>query len=64
MATNDLYELCCRYKHLKIVAVHMEAWNHCRLSRKDLENYISNNNITSNIFIPKDGEILNFKILP
>lgn len=60
MAAEDIHKLCCRYSSIKIVAVHMEAWNHCRLSRKDLKDYISANNITNTIIIPKDGEVVSF----
>jgi len=60
MTTQDIHELCRRYPNIQIVAVHMEAWNHCRLSRKDLKYYINANNINKNVLIPEDGEILNF----
>ena len=60
MTTEDIYELCRRYTNIQVVAVHMEAWNHCRLSRKDLKYYISANNITNTVIIPEDGELLSF----
>ncbi|PRR83630.1 MBL fold metallo-hydrolase [Clostridium vincentii] len=60
MATKDIDEICCRYANIKVVAVHMDAWNHCRLSRRYLRNYINANKITSNVFIPEDGELLIF----
>ncbi|MBU3091041.1 MBL fold metallo-hydrolase [Clostridium sp. CF011] len=61
MTTKDLHELCRRYENIKIVAVHMEAWNHCRLSRKGLKCYLSANSISINVSIPEDGEVLSFK---
>jgi len=60
MATEDIHELCHRYPNIQVVAVHMESWNHCRLSRKDLKYYISSNNITNTVIIPEDGEVLSF----
>jgi len=60
MTTKDIYEIYNRYKNIKIVAVHMEAWNHCRLSRHELLNYISANKLHANVFVPVDGESLNF----
>ena len=60
MATKDIHEICRRYANIKVVAVHMDAWNHCRLSRQDLKNYISANKINANVFIPEDGELLSF----
>lgn len=60
MSTKDIHEICHSYANIKVVAVHMEAWNHCRLTRQDLLNYISANTINANIFIPGDGELLKF----
>jgi L-ascorbate metabolism protein UlaG (beta-lactamase superfamily) len=60
MTAEDIYELCTKYPNIKVVAVHMEAWNHCRLSRKDLKYHIHTHNIKNSIFIPDDGELLNF----
>lgn len=60
MTTSDIYEISKRYPDLKIVAVHMDAWNHCRLSRKDLRNYIKANKFNNYIAVPEDGESLVF----
>ena len=60
MTTQDIHELCRRYASIKIVAVHMDAWNHCRLSRKYLKYYINVININTNVLIPEDGELLTF----
>ena len=60
MTSKDLYKLRCKFEKIKIVAVHMEAWNHCRLSRKELRNFLNSKNIETNVFIPKDGEMLCF----
>jgi L-ascorbate metabolism protein UlaG (beta-lactamase superfamily) len=60
MSTKDVHEICGRYANIKVVAVHMDAWNHCRLSRQALKNYIIDNNINANVFIPRDGELLQF----
>lgn len=61
MDSKDIHKICTRFPNVKIIAVHMEAWNHCGLSRKDLKNYINENNITNFIAIPNDGEALYFK---
>lgn len=60
MGAEDIHELCSRYSDIQVVAVHMESWNHCRLSRKALKEYIRNAEIKTNIFIPDDGEVLSF----
>ena len=56
MTTDDIHELSNRYANIKIIAVHMDAWNHCRLSREMLKHYINYNNIKNEILIPEDGE--------
>lgn len=55
MTTEDISELCLQYPNTKVIAVHMDAWNHCRLSRKDLRCYINSENI-HNVCVPEDGE--------
>lgn len=57
MTASDILALRKTFPHIKIVAVHMEAWNHCKLSRKALKKAIKNEN---NIFVPYDGETLSF----
>ncbi|KAN0035278.1 hypothetical protein ACTA71_004540 [Dictyostelium dimigraforme] len=42
-----------------IIATHMEAINHCILSRKELDQYVKEKKY-SNVKIPKDGETINF----
>lgn len=43
-----------------IVASHMEAVNHCILSRAGLRAYSEENSIQDNVFVPEDGETLAF----
>lgn len=43
-----------------IVASHMEAVNHCILSRQELRSYTIEHNIQDNVFIPEDGETMVF----
>jgi L-ascorbate metabolism protein UlaG (beta-lactamase superfamily) len=39
-----------------IIAIHMEAINHCVLSRKELADYVKEMGITAKVIIPSDGE--------
>lgn len=43
-----------------IIAVHMEAINHCILSRKELTEYVMSNGISDKVIIPDDGQIIKF----
>lgn len=60
MSTKDIRELFKYCIDKKVVAVHMDAWNHCRLSREELERYALDNNLSKNLFIPEDGGVLTF----
>ena len=44
----------------KIIAVHMEAVNHSALSRDELKEYSKQKGMEDFVFIPKDGESLQF----
>ncbi len=60
MGAQDILEVHNTCPSTKIVAVHMEAWNHCRLSRKALTDFTIENNIEKHVYIPQDGEVLHF----
>jgi L-ascorbate metabolism protein UlaG (beta-lactamase superfamily) len=56
--TIDVCKLC---PNAFVVAVHMEALDHCKVSRKALRDLATENKISKDRFlIPEDGEILNF----
>lgn len=42
----------------RIVAVHLEAINHCTLSRTELRSYVDDQGIGDRVLIPEDGELL------
>lgn len=42
-----------------IIAIHMEAINHCVLTRKELSDYVKKLGISNKVLIPKDGEKIN-----
>jgi L-ascorbate metabolism protein UlaG (beta-lactamase superfamily) len=43
-----------------IVAVHMDAINHCSLSRSQLREYVKEKALEGRVLIPSDGEVLKF----
>ncbi|WP_197286203.1 MBL fold metallo-hydrolase [Pedobacter sp. PACM 27299] len=43
-----------------IIAVHMEAINHCVLTRKELMDYVKEMGISDKVIIPADGQVINF----
>lgn len=47
-----------------VVAVHMEAMNHCRLSRRELASHLASGGLEQRVRIPADGEILDLPARP
>ncbi len=57
MALSDIFDLSQSAPQSKIVAVHMEAWNHCRLSRKELKAFFKNELLQEGqVVVPENGE--------
>lgn len=56
MGTDDIYEVHKAAPNSLIIASHMEAMNHCTLSREDLRKFTVENGFSSSVLIPDDGE--------
>jgi L-ascorbate metabolism protein UlaG (beta-lactamase superfamily) len=56
-------ELITFAKHApgKVVANHLEALNHCPTTRSKLKRELERNGFMSKVYIPKDGDVLNFE---
>jgi L-ascorbate metabolism protein UlaG (beta-lactamase superfamily) len=44
----------------KVLANHMEALNHCPITREDLKSKLEEHNLSNKVFIPLDGEEIEF----
>ncbi|WP_010246443.1 MBL fold metallo-hydrolase [Acetivibrio cellulolyticus] len=60
MDAEDILSICKKTPEAKVVAVHMDAWNHCRLSKEDLRNFKTKHSLNGQIFIPEEGECMSF----
>lgn len=56
MGKEDIHSVAKAAPHAKIIVVHMEAVNHWTLSRNELRYFIHQEGISSNIFVPEDGD--------
>jgi L-ascorbate metabolism protein UlaG (beta-lactamase superfamily) len=56
MDEKDIEKVCLAAPGAKIIPVHMEAWNHCRLTRKELKNYLAEKGLEHQVLIPEDGQ--------
>ncbi len=58
MTKEDIKNVCQYAPAATIVAVHLEAWNHCSLTRNELKDYLEENALIDQVYIPYDGEWL------
>jgi L-ascorbate metabolism protein UlaG (beta-lactamase superfamily) len=52
---NDIKNILEIAPNAKMIVNHMDAWNHCSLTKEKLKNSIENRNL----YIPEDGETIN-----
>ncbi len=60
MDAGDVVKVCRHAEDTIVVAVHLEAFNHCLLTRHNLQQHLENENLAKRVLIPEDGEELNF----
>lgn len=60
MTESDVLKVLRQAPYTKVVAVHMDSINHCRLTRKDLARELADRNIGEEVILPADGEKLKF----
>lgn len=56
MTADDVINVCQSAPDAHVIAVHMEAINHCLLTRSDLEFQLEASRVVSQVAIPGDGE--------
>lgn len=57
---NDVYEVYKAAPQAQLIASHMEAVNHARVTRRALKQFVDEKGISSNVLIPADGEAYTF----
>lgn len=60
MGTEDVGRAATRMPKAKIVAVHMDAINHCTVSRKNMRDFVHSRKLDKQVAVPDDGQIINF----
>lgn len=60
MGTADVAKAAARMPESKIVAVHMDAINHCTVSRKNMRSFVKNRNLDKQVYVPDDGKTIIF----
>ena len=62
MDADDVAQICRACPRAAVVAVHMEAFNHCNLSRAALRAALDADGLAGRVQIPQDGETLSFAV--
>lgn len=62
MTAQDISALCKYERNTTVVAVHMEAINHCLLSREQLKLHVAAEGLAERVLIPADGEVVVFTV--
>lgn len=60
MGKEDILRAHVTLPNAKIIATHMEAINHCILTRKELRDFVEDHKISESVLIPGDGETIKF----
>lgn len=60
MGKDDVHEVCKAAPAAVVIASHMEAVNHATLSRADLQAFVNQKGLGSQVRIPADGEAYRF----
>ncbi|MBW7455779.1 MBL fold metallo-hydrolase [Paenibacillus sepulcri] len=55
MDADDVVSLCRYAAYTRVVAVHMEAINHCLVTRQDLRSRLAVEELLDRVIIPQDG---------
>jgi L-ascorbate metabolism protein UlaG (beta-lactamase superfamily) len=58
MTAEDVVRVCRARPQMQVVAVHMQAINHCLLTRAELRAELSAAGLLGQVYIPEDGALL------
>ncbi|UOY92229.1 MBL fold metallo-hydrolase [Ectobacillus sp. JY-23] len=60
MTKEDIYQTYEAAPQATIVVSHMEALNHCLLTRAELKSFMAEKVLSQRVVVPEDGEVLQF----
>lgn len=60
MTAADIGSVCRKVPASSIIVVHMEAFNHCLLTRSELAGYLEKEHLLQQVFVPSDGDCVEF----
>jgi L-ascorbate metabolism protein UlaG (beta-lactamase superfamily) len=63
MDEHDLVKVAQAAPQATVIASHLEAVNHCVLSRADLRGFLDAQGLRARVLVPEDGETCSFEVL-
>lgn len=60
MTAEDVGRVCRKAPRSRVMVVHMEAFNHCLLTRRELASYLERENLAEQVLVPGDGDWTEF----
>jgi L-ascorbate metabolism protein UlaG (beta-lactamase superfamily) len=64
MTADDVVAVARHAPHVHVVAVHLEAINHCPLTRADLHQRLHDEDLTDRVTVPEDGAVVPLSAAP
>lgn len=61
MTKEDIARLAECAGESQLFVAHMEVWNHCLLSRRELRDYMSERGLSARVRVPEDGETVEYQ---
>lgn len=58
MTKEDIVHVANAAPDSRILVAHMETWNHCLLSRRELNECLQEKQLSGRVHVPQDGEII------
>lgn len=58
MGLDDINKMVIGFPETTLIISHMEAWNHCILSRNEVRKYIEVHQLKEKVLVPENGEIM------
>lgn len=60
MGTEDVAKAAQQAPQAAIITVHMDAINHCTVSRSDMRQFVKDSNLSNRVYVVDDGETVRF----
>lgn len=60
MGTGDILQVCRQATTAKVVVLHMDAINHCLLTRTELNEFLRQERLDNRVTVPADGQWVEF----